>query len=217
MNNRFDLIVFDWDGTLIDSIGWIVHCLQKAGTVCGFAVPELQATKDVIGLSIYRAMATLYPGADTAMVEKLVTCYQDEYRSKPLSRDNFFPGVYGMLVELKQTGHQLAVATGKTRVGLDDVLKATATRDLFCTTRCADETASKPDPQMLHEIMADLGVVPSRTLMVGDSVHDLQMALNANVASVAVASGTHSEGFLQQYQPLACIVQPTALLNFILG
>ncbi|SJM96489.1 HAD family hydrolase [Crenothrix polyspora] len=215
MNKRFDLIIFDWDGTLINSIDWIAHCLQKAGRVHGFAVPELQDAKNVIGLSIHNALLTLFPDADGATLDKLVACYNQEYFSKQLSRVDFFTGVYDMLLALKQSGYQLAVATGKTRAGLDKVLTATDTGDLFCITRCADETASKPDPKMLHEIMQHTKVAQQRTLMVGDSVHDLHMAQNAQIASIAVLCGSHTEDFLQQYHPLACLMRPTELLNFI--
>jgi phosphoglycolate phosphatase len=215
MNKRFDLIIFDWDGTLINSIDWIAHCLQKAGRVHGFAVPELQDAKNVIGLSIHNALLTLFPDADDATLDKLVACYNQEYFSKQLSRVDFFTGVYDMLLALKQSGYQLAVATGKTRAGLDKALTATDTGDLFCITRCADETASKPDPKMLHEIMQHTKVAQQRTLMVGDSVHDLHMAQNAQIASIAVLCGSHTEDFLQQYHPLACLMRPTELLNFI--
>lgn len=215
MNNKFDLIIFDWDGTLINSIDWIAHCLQKAGRECGFATPELQDAKNVIGLSIHHAMLALFPGADSDTLDKLVACYNQEYFSKRLSRDDFFVGVYDMLLQLKQLGYQLAVATGKTRAGLEQALTATDTRDLFCVTRCADETASKPDPKMLHEIMHYTNVAHHRTVMVGDSVHDLKMAINARIASIGVLCGSHTEDFLQQHNPLVCLTQPTELLNFI--
>ncbi|HEY8034518.1 MAG TPA: HAD-IA family hydrolase [Methylobacter sp.] len=217
MKNRFDLIIFDWDGTLIDSIDWIVYCLQTAGKHCGYDIPEPQAAKDVIGLSITNACATLFPGADDATLAQLTTCYQQTYLSRQLSRDDLFPGVYEMLTELKQTGYQLAVATGKTRTGLQQALKATDTEDLFCITRCSDETASKPDPLMLHQIMQHANAVNERSLMVGDSTHDLQMAMNAQISSIAVSCGAHPKDILQQYSPLMCLQQPAELLNIIRG
>jgi phosphoglycolate phosphatase len=122
-----------------------------------------------------------------------------------------------MLVELKQTGYQLAVATGKTRTGLQEALKATATEELFCITRCSDETASKPDPLMLHEIMQHTKAANDRSLMVGDSIHDLQMAMNAQISSIAVSCGAHPQDTLQQYSPLMCLQQPSELLNIIRG
>lgn len=215
MKNRFDLIIFDWDGTLIDSIDWITHCLQTAGSLCGCAVPERQAAKDVIGLSIDKAMQALFPEADETTKAQLVSHYSREYFSKQIGRDDLFVGVYDMLIELKALGYLVAVATGKTRAGLDQALVGTETAELFYTTRCADETASKPDPRMLNEIMRQAGAAKERTLMVGDSIHDLQMALNAQIASIGVSCGAHSEAFLQQYQPLHCLRQPTQLLELI--
>jgi phosphoglycolate phosphatase len=215
MKNRFDLIVFDWDGTLINTIDWIVHCLQQAGEEFGFMKPEPQAAKDVIGLCIDNAVAALYPNADSDIQKKIVSSYSQAYFSKNLSQEDFFPGVYDMLVNLKESGYQLAVATGKTREGLIKAMTATHTENLFDITRCADETASKPNPKMLHEIMRHTQATPDRTLMVGDSIHDLQMAQNANVPSIGVVCGANSEQSLSQYHPLLCLQRPTELLNFI--
>lgn len=215
MKNRFDLIIFDWDGTLINSIDWIAGCIQRAAVRCDFAVPEYQSAKDVIGLSIERAMQALFPDADEHTKNQLVAGYAEEYFSKQIDRDDFFPGVYDMLLQLQHSGYQLAVATGKTRQGLAEALRATATEELFCITRCADETASKPHPKMLQEIIEYTGIAPERALMVGDSIHDLQMALNAQISSIAVTCGAHSEDVLQQYNPLRCLSQPVELLNII--
>ncbi|MGZ8189809.1 MAG: HAD family hydrolase [Methylococcaceae bacterium] len=215
MKNKFDLIIFDWDGTLIDSIDWIAKCLQKAGEHCDCAIPDYKSTKDVIGLSIKKAMQALFPEADQQTQEQLIACYSHEYFSRQISRDDLFPGVFEMLEQLKQAGFQLAVATGKTRAGLQEALQATGTAELFCVTRCSDETASKPDPRMLHEIMQHANTPKDRTLMIGDSIHDLQMALNAQISSIAVSCGAHSEEFLQQYSPLLCLQQPTELLDII--
>ncbi|MDA1342839.1 MAG: HAD-IA family hydrolase [Proteobacteria bacterium] len=214
MKNRFDLIVFDWDGTLINTIDWIAHCLQVAGEEFGFIKPEAQAAKDVIGLCIDSAVATLYPEADAVAQKNIIQHYGTTYSSKQLSQDDFFPGVHGMLVQLKANGYQLAVATGKTRAGLIHALAATGTEKIFDITRCADETASKPNPKMLHEIMQHTQTTADRTLMVGDSIHDLQMARNANVPSIGVACGANSRESLQQYDPLLCLQQATELLNF---
>src|SRR5664279_4724383 len=153
MKNRFDLIIFDWDGTLIDSIDWIVSCLQTAAKQCDCAIPKPQAARDVIGLSITNACSKLFPGIDQDTLTRMTACYQRAYSSRQFSRKDLFSAVYEMLVELKQTGYQLAVATGKTRAGLQQALQATATEDLFCISRCSDETASKPDPLMLQQIM----------------------------------------------------------------
>lgn len=215
MKKKFDLIVFDWDGTLINTIDWIVYCLQKAGEEHGFIKPEPQAAKDVIGLCIDSAVATLFPAASAETQNRIVASYSHTYFSKQLSPQDFFPGVYEMLVHLKQSGYQLAVATGKTRAGLTQALSATGTDDLFDVTRCADETASKPDPLMLFEIMAQTRTTPERTLLVGDSIHDMQMACNANIASIGVTCGANNQESLQKYSPLQCFQKPTELLNFI--
>jgi phosphoglycolate phosphatase len=214
MKNRFDLIVFDWDGTLINTIDWITHCLQRAGVHYGFLAPEPQAAKDVIGLCIDNAIAALYPEADAETQKKIVQHYSQAYFSKQLSQDDFFPGVYDMLLYLKESGYQLAIATGKTRMGLTHALAATGTENVFDITRCADEAASKPNPKMLFEIMQHTQASPERTLMVGDSIHDMQMARNANVPSIGVVCGANSEASLRQYDPLLCLQQPTELLNY---
>ncbi|MEQ1531282.1 MAG: HAD-IA family hydrolase [Methylococcales bacterium] len=215
MKNKFDLIIFDWDGTLIDSIPWIVHCLQTAAAICDCVIPEVQAAKDVIGLSIQKAVAQLFPGTDSHTQQRLVASYSETYLSKQLCKDDLFSGVYDMLLQLRQQGYQLAVATGKTRIGLEHALKATHTGDLFFATRCSDETASKPDPKMLNEIIHHAGVANERVLMVGDSIHDLQMAENAQIAAIGVSCGAHSKELLQQYNPLHCLHYPTELLNII--
>jgi len=215
MKNRFDLIIFDWDGTLINSIDWIASCLQQAAAHCGCPIPETQAAKDVIGLSINKAIHALFPEADPQIQEQLVASYSRNYFSKPISQNDLFPGVYEMLVKLNDAGYQLAVATGKTRAGLKEALQATGTENLFSVTRCSDETASKPDPRMLQEIIQHTQTAKERTLMVGDSIHDLQMALNASISSIAVSCGAHSAEFLLQYKPLLCLQQPTELMNII--
>ena len=215
MKNRFDLIIFDWDGTLINSIDWITSCLQYAAVQYDCVIPEAQAAKDVIGLSINKAMQTLFPEMDEQTQKQLIACYSQKYFSKRISRNDLFPGVYEMLVQLNEAGYQLAVATGKSRAGLEEALMATGTEELFCITRCADETASKPDPRMLREIIQHTKVAKERSLMVGDSIHDLQMALNAHISAIGVSYGAHSEEFLQRYNPLLCLQQPTELLNII--
>jgi phosphoglycolate phosphatase len=215
MKNRFDLIIFDWDGTLVDSIDWIVHCIQNAAINHNCPIPAAQAAKDIIGLSIENAINTLFPSIDSQTQQKLVNDYSQTFFSKQISRNDLFPGVYEMLQQFKQDGYRLAVATGKKSSGLAQAIEGTGVADLFCTTRCSDQTASKPHPLMIDEIVAELGVSKQRTLMVGDSIHDLQMALNAQVASIGVSCGAHSELVLQQYQPLRCLSYPTDLMDIL--
>ncbi|MGZ4958851.1 MAG: HAD-IA family hydrolase [Methylomonas sp.] len=215
MKNRFDLIVFDWDGTLANSIDWIVSCIQQAAERYACPTPESQATKDIIGLSIENALKTLFPDVEDEIRQKMALHYSQTFFSKPISPADLFPGVDEMLQQLKRDGYRLAVATGKKSSGLAQAIKGTGVSDLFCATRCADQTASKPNPLMLDEIVAELGIAKQRTLMVGDSVHDLQMARNAEIAAVGVTCGAHSQATLQQYNPLLCLKYPTDLLDII--
>ena len=215
MKNSFDLLIFDWDGTLINTIDWITHCLQNAALRCGCTVPEAQTAKDVIGLSILEATSKLHPEVDAHTHAKLVKTYADEYNSKQLSRADLFEGSYEMLHELKNLGYTLAVATGKTRKGLQAALDATQTAHLFAVTRCADETRSKPDPLMLQQIIQVTGKQPERSLMIGDSVHDLQMADNATISVVAVCSGANSKETLHTFQPMLCLNEVSELLAYL--
>jgi phosphoglycolate phosphatase len=216
MRNKFSLIVFDWDGTLIDSINWIAHCIQYAAEQCGFPIPEKQTAKNIIGLSIENAFETLFPGVQVGLRNQLIEHYQTVYKSQEMTREHFFDGVYDMLLALKVSGYQLAVATGKTRKGLAHALRSTRTEQLFDITRCADETASKPAPQMLLEILNFCRVSSDEALMVGDTVFDLQMANSANMCSVAVTCGAHPEQLLKQHNPLRCLTQPVELLNMLI-
>lgn len=215
MKNNYDLIIFDWDGTLIDSIGWIVSCLQHAACACGLDIPGEQAARDVIGLNIQGALQRLFPGIDAGAEERLVRCYSERFLSRQHGPGDLFDGVQNMLLQLNQRGLQLAVATGKTRKGLNKIMQDTRTAHFFAATRCADETASKPEPLMLRELMHQLGAAPERTLMIGDSVHDLQMAVNARVASIGVTCGAHSKNELQQFRPLRCLDQTKELLALL--
>lgn len=146
-----------------------------------------------------------------------MSSYIQAFFSRQIDRNDLFAGVYEMLVQLRQAGFQLAVATGKSRAGLDKALRATGVDDLFHVTRCADEAASKPDPAMVLDIIRCTEATNERTLMVGDSIHDMQMALNARISSIAVSCGAHSKDILQQYNPLTCLQQPAELLAIIGG
>lgn len=215
MKKNFDLIIFDWDGTLVDSIGWIVQCIQYAAESCACSIPQTQAAKDIIGLSLNEALQHLFPAADAAMQEALTKAYRGLFFSKTIGRDDLFAGVYEMLCHLQHAGYSLAVATGKTRSGLNWALQGTGTTELFNITRCADETASKPDPAMIREILENLKIAKHRALMVGDSIHDLEMAENAEIQSVAVSCGAHAPDLLQEYRPLHCLQQTKELLEIL--
>jgi phosphoglycolate phosphatase len=190
VSKQFNLLVFDWDGTVIDSTGLIVSSIQKACRDLGLAVPEDDAARYVIGLGLRPALAHLLPGVD----EQTYPLVSQRYRHHYLMRDHetpLFAGVGDLLAQLKQRGHTLAVATGKSRAGLQRSLQHVGLAHLFDATRCADETFSKPHPAMLHELMADLLMSAPETLMIGDTTHDLDMAANAAVAALGVGYGAH--------------------------
>ena len=191
MARNFELLVFDWDGTLMDSTAVIVLSIQLACRDLGLAVPSREQASHVIGLGLREALAYVVPGLPEAQIPAMAERYRHHY----LSRDHdlgLFDGVRELLVELKERGHQIAVATGKARVGLDRALGVSGLAPLFDATRCADESFSKPHPGMLLQLMDQLGVDPAQTLMIGDTTHDLQMAINARTHGLGVAYGAHS-------------------------
>jgi phosphoglycolate phosphatase len=202
---RYDLIAFDWDGTLFDSTGLIVRCIQNAVREVGGTVPTHQAASYVIGLGLMQALAHAAPDVPKEKYPALGEAYKRHY-SALQNEVSLFEGSVSMLQALRTRGHLLAVATGKSRSGLDEVLArkvdGTVLSTLFEASRTADQTAGKPDPLMLHELMAELGVSPERTLMIGDTTHDLFMAANAEVASVGVSFGAHEHSAFADYTPL---------------
>ena len=201
MTRKFDLIAFDWDGTLFDSTALIVRCIQSACRDLGVAVPSDVDAAYVIGLGLHDALRHVTPDLPPERVNELGRRYRHHY----LGRQHelvLFEGTLDMLHALKQRQHLLAVATGKNRVGLDQALAQSDLHGLFDATRTADETASKPHPQMLQELMAQLGTVPERTLMIGDTTHDLLLARNAGAASVAVSYGAHDRAAFDDHGPL---------------
>ncbi len=197
---RFDLIVFDWDGTLYDSAQIIVRCIQAAVVDVGGARPSDAQAAWVIGLALTQALAHAAPDVPPEKYPALGARYRHHYLRH---HDDLvlFEGVLPLLDALHARGHKLAVATGKSRMGLDQALATVDLRGRFDASRTADETAGKPHPRMLRELMAELGVAPERTLMIGDTTHDLQLARNAGCASVAVSYGAHPHTAFEGLQP----------------
>ena len=187
---QFDLICFDWDGTLFDSTAIIVRSIQQAVLDVGGARPTDQAAAYVIGMALMPALAHAAPDVPKEKYPLLGERYRHHYLATQHDI-SLFDGVLPMLADLKGRHHWLTVATGKSRRGLDDVLASRQLHGIFDGSRTADETAGKPDPRMLHELMREFGADPERTLMIGDTTHDLQMARNAGVASVGVSYGAH--------------------------
>ncbi|WP_426190744.1 HAD-IA family hydrolase [Massilia sp. DWR3-1-1] len=198
---QFDLIVFDWDGTLMDSTSTIVRSIQAAARDLGLPIPRDEQASHVIGLGLQEAMMAVMPDMDPAMYPKMVERYRFHYLTKDPELV-LFEGVRAMLTELSQEGYFLAVATGKSRVGLNRAMNAAGLLSVFDATRCADETFSKPHPAMLQELTRELGQDLRRTVMIGDTTHDLLMASNAGAGAIAVEYGAHPIAQLQTCQSL---------------
>lgn len=201
MIKRFDLVVFDWDGTLFDSTALIVRCIQNACRDVGSPVPSDTDAAYVIGLGLIDALRHVAPGLPESRYPELGARYRHHYFASQHEL-SLFPGTIEMLHALKARHHWLAVATGKGRRGLDDALAHSQLQGLFDGTRTADETASKPDPRMLLELMREFGAEPERTLMIGDTTHDLQLARNAGTPSLAVSFGAHEHEAFAEFAPL---------------
>jgi len=198
---RFDLLVFDWDGTLFDSTSLIVRCIQAACADLGVAVPSDTDAAYVIGLGLHDALKHAAPGLPPERYPELGQRYRHHYFARQ-HEIVLFPGTLDMLQALKSRNHWLAVATGKGRRGLDEALAHSQLAGLFDGTRTADETAGKPNPLMLMQLMREFGADPERTLMIGDTTHDLQLAVNAGTPRVGVSYGAHEPEAFDEFEPL---------------
>jgi phosphoglycolate phosphatase len=204
MGKRYDLIVFDWDGTVMDSTAVIAGSIQAACRDLGLQVPDDQTARHVIGLGLDQALGYAVPDLTEEMRPELV----ERYRHHFLAQDQTIPlfdGARETIVALHQAGYRLGVATGKSSNGLDRALDSSGLKEYFHATRTADRTLSKPNPAMLLELMDELGASAGRTLMIGDTTHDLQMAQNANVDAVAIGHGAHPPEQLMELNPLALV------------
>jgi len=214
MGKRFDLIVFDWDGTLMDSAALIVNSVQAAACDLGLAPPSDERARHIIGLGLIDALRHALPDLAPSHYEKVAERYRHHY----LSRDhelNLFQGAARLVEELAQAEFLLGVATGKSRRGLDRALDGSGLRTFFHATRCADECQSKPNPQMLEELMDEFGVSREATLMIGDTTHDLLMARNAGCEALAVAYGAHPREALEDAAPLGCVASVDELAAWL--
>ena len=197
---QFDLIAFDWDGTLYDSTAIITRSIQRAVGDVGGKVPSDKDAAYVIGMGLQQALQHAAPDVPAHKYPELGDRYRHHYSQEEESID-LFEGVIPMLRELRSRQHWLAVATGKSRMGLNQALKAVSLKGLFHSSRTADETRSKPHPMMLQELMEEFNISPDRVLMVGDTTHDLHLARNAGCACVGVSYGAHSTDFFDHYNP----------------
>lgn len=214
---KYRLLVFDWDGTLMDSEARIVACVEAAVADLGLASPGSDAIRNIIGLGLREAVHMLFPDADDRLHLEIAERYRAHFFSSTEAPSQLFEGAREVIETLHQAGYLLAVATGKGRSGLEHALETTALRQYFHTTRCADETFSKPHPEMLHQIIDELDVMPRQALMIGDTEYDLQMAKNAKMPSLGVAYGVHSRERLLKHNPLACLQRVVDIPPWLAG
>ncbi|WP_462320063.1 HAD family hydrolase [Halochromatium sp.] len=211
-----ELVVFDWDGTLMDSEARIVASMQAAFTEVGCEPPPSDAVREVIGLGLDEAISRLLGSCAQERLPELIARYRHHYLIANATPTPLFDGAQALVEALHQRGQLLAVATGKSRRGLDQALDQTGLRAWFHATRCAEESAPKPHPRMLIELMDELGVRPANTLMIGDTDYDLLMAQNAGVSALAVGYGTQPLERLLEHKPLACAPSMAVLADWLL-
>ncbi|QQS16331.1 MAG: HAD-IA family hydrolase [Neisseriales bacterium] len=209
------LIIFDWDGTLIDSTAHIVRTINAAFTEHNLPIPSQEAAKHIIGLSFYQAITQLTPTLPDTKRHQLIETYRQLY-ANGLEEVVLFDQVKTGLSALKNKGVLLAIATGKSRKGLDDNLAMTGTQNLFATTRTVDECPSKPDPAMIHAILSELNITPNHAIMIGDTSYDLMMARYAGINSVGVNYGAHSVDMLRTCLPVAIFDEFVSLYEWLI-
>lgn len=214
MPETIRLIVFDWDGTLMDSETQIVHSMFGAIRDMQLESRTADECRNIIGLGLKEAIDKLYPGRDEHFNREFVDSYRHHWFSLAHGTE-LFPGARETLLLLREAGFDLAVATGKGRTGLDKALEHAELESMFSVTRCADETRSKPHPQMLMEILGETGVDASQALMIGDTEYDMEMALQAGVHAVAVSYGVHERDRLMAHQPLVCLDTISELVDWL--
>jgi len=216
---KFPLLVFDWDGTLVDSIDRIVTSLQFASKQVIDVFPDEARARNVIGLGLAEAIEKLHPQLEPQQHASQLNNIADAYRQHYLHENTvpapLFNGVNELLDELTAADYTLAISTGKSRTGLEQSINEHQMADYFASTRCAGENKSKPHPEMLHQIMHELGFSSSQTIMIGDSEHDLKMADNASIKSIGVTHGVHDETTLNKHKPLTCLSHITDLSAYL--
>lgn len=205
------VVIFDWDGTLVDSVEHIADSLHQAATELGYPELEREAYRDIIGLGLVEALEKLYPGIDRDALDDIREGYKRYFFSKMTTPQNVFAGMTDVVADIRKAGRGCSVATGKSRRGLDVALESSGLGGYFDITRCADETRSKPDPAMLEEIIRFYGIEPSDAVMIGDTRYDLEMAQRIGMPSIGVEWGVHGRDVLGQYSPRAIVDSVTDL------
>ena len=217
MNHEAKLIVFDWDGTLMDSAAHIVSSLQTAISDLDLEKKTDDELKNIIGLGLREAFFALYPQADDSELTSLTARYREHFFDKKSDTSELFFGARELIQELQEKDYYLAIATGKGRNGLDKVLDETGMGEYFPITRCADESHSKPHPEMLLDIIDYYGIEANEAIMVGDTEYDLLMANNAQANAVGVTYGVHEKQRLLDCKPLTCLDNVSELHNWLLN
>lgn len=215
MNNDFKLLIFDWDGTLANSAQQIIFCLRAAIQELGLPMPEPEMLQQTVGRTIIDATHFLFPDLSYEKCLQVQVIYRYHFFKIEAYNAPLFPGVRQLLQDLQLAGYEMAIATSKGRKGLNKSLNVHQLESFFSITRTIDEAHAKPHPQMLLDILEFLNIESSQALMIGDSVYDLQMAKNANIAGVAVASGANSADLLLQEQPLKCLSEVKELSTWL--
>jgi len=213
--HTYKLVIFDWDGTLMDSVDRIVYSMQASAIALSFEPPSYNQAKQIIGLSLPKAIQTLFPNADEEQVQILMAQYKHQYVEVNTTPTPLFNNALELLTQLKQENKLLAVATGKARAGLQRVWQVSDTEHFFIASRCADECASKPDPDMINSLLNELNIKKHEAVMIGDTSFDLEMAQRAGVDSIGVTYGVHDTEVLSKYQPKV-IVDSLAELHQLL-
>jgi phosphoglycolate phosphatase len=203
MPNKYQLVVFDWDGTVMDSEARISICMQLAARDCGYPVPQRAEIREIIGLSMQKAIYQLSGVEDAQEIKRLGDAYRTHWLNDDIGASALFASAEETLQQLTEQGYLLAIATGKSRRGLDKALQETSLGRYFHMSRCADETHSKPHPQMVLDILTDLDTMADKALVIGDTEFDMQMAANAKVDAVGVSYGAHASNRLKEQGALA--------------
>lgn len=209
------LFIFDWDGTLSDSTGTITRAMRQSALDVGWSPPEESEVHNIIGLGMAEALAELFPERAPDEYERIRDRYSANFLAADLAQpSSLFPAVMETLTRLRDRGHIVTVATGKSRQGMDRVLKAMRLQDFFHASRCADETASKPSPLMLHELLAQFRLSAEEAVMVGDTEYDMDMARRAHMARIAVSYGAHHIDRLRPFGPELCMDEFSQLMSW---
>lgn len=212
----YQLVIFDWDGTLMDSTQKIANCIRASARDVGLVEPTVKEAKNIIGLGLYECMEVLFPTASKASHAAMVERYRYHFVSGDQTEQSLFSGVNEGLTKLEEAGALLAVATGKSRVGLDRAFSVVSLNTRFVVTRCADETRTKPNPQMLHEILDFTAIDVSKAIMVGDTSFDMDMASNAKMAGLGVSYGAHPKEILLESHALSVQDSVDTMIDWLL-